>query len=65
MGRYAKAIVAAGFAAGTALIPALDGGLTVGEIIAVVLAGLIGGGLVAAVPNAATSDPPTGRYSRP
>jgi hypothetical protein len=50
--RYAKAVVGALVAAGSALVPALaDDKLTHGEIVVVVVAGLVALGVVWAVPN--------------
>jgi hypothetical protein len=51
--RYAKAIVGAVIAAGSALVPALaDDKLTSGEVITAVVAGLAALAVVWAVPNA-------------
>jgi hypothetical protein len=51
MGKYAKAIVAGLIAGLTALAPALDGGVSGKEWIAIALATLAGLGVVYAVPN--------------
>lgn len=50
--RYRKAIVGGTAAALSYAIPVVDDGLLASEVLGIVLAGLIGSGLVAAVSNA-------------
>lgn len=50
---YAKAVLAAGIAGGTALVSSLDGGVSGQEWVVIVVAALVGLGGVYAVPNAA------------
>jgi hypothetical protein len=54
LARYRKAIAAAAVGALSFAIPVVDDGLTASEALGIILAAIVGSGIVAATPNKAT-----------